>query len=58
MALGTVNITMTAIRDSLGESTLRLSELCLSTLINKWSKYKPVGGVFPQSIWGTYGLSL
>lgn len=58
MALGTTNITMTAVRDALGESTLKLSELCLSTLINKWSKKKPVRGTFPQSSAGTYGLNL
>lgn len=64
MALGTVNITLTAIRDALGispvlgDARLRLSELCLSEDINKWSKKKPVGGPFPQSTWGTYGLNL
>lgn len=58
MALGTSNITMTAIRNALTEGTLKLSELCLSTKINKWAKYKPVRGTFPYGDDGTYGLNL
>ncbi|OPZ43761.1 MAG: hypothetical protein BWY95_02172 [Bacteroidetes bacterium ADurb.BinA104] len=58
MALGTTKITMTAIRDALGESTLKLSELCMSALINKWSRNKPVRGTFPSASDGKFGLQL
>lgn len=37
------NITMTEIRDVLGESTHKLSELCQSPNINQWALFKPDG---------------
>jgi hypothetical protein len=43
MALGQ-SITDTDVRNALSESTYDLFTLCISTLINKWSKYKPVRG--------------
>lgn len=58
MTLGTSNITMTLIRDTLVEATLKLSELCLSSNINKWSRKKPVRGTFPSAGDGNYGIDL
>lgn len=44
MALGQTNITTTLIRNTLVEDNNKVSELCLSTLINMWSRYKPTRG--------------
>ena len=57
MALGTTNISMSAVRTLLGESSWTLSGLCTSANINKWSKYKPVRGTWPAGEWPyTYGV--
>ena len=42
MALGTTNITTTLVGTTIGSSSRDVGSLCSSTLINKWSKYKPV----------------
>ncbi|NCB96297.1 MAG: hypothetical protein EOM35_07585 [Negativicutes bacterium] len=42
MALSTTKITLKQIRDTLGETSLALTELCSSTKINEWSPYKPI----------------
>jgi hypothetical protein len=43
MALGTTDISVSLIKATLGESSNKISELCKSSKINKWSKFKPVG---------------
>ena len=58
MALGTTNIAMSAVRTLLGESAWTLSGLCTSDKINKWAKYKPVRGTYPQSSISTYGIDV
>lgn len=40
--LPTTNITTTLVGNTLGVSTRKVSELCTSALINKWSLYKPI----------------
>ena len=42
MALGTTNITTTLVGTTIGSASRDVGSLCSSTLINKWSKYKPV----------------
>jgi hypothetical protein len=42
MALGTTDISVSLIKATLGESSNKISELCKSSKINKWSKFKPV----------------
>ena len=42
MALGTTNISTTLVGNAIGVSSNDVGTLCSSTLINKWSKYKPV----------------
>ena len=42
MALGTTNITTTLVGNTLGVASKDVGTLCSSSLINKWSKYKPV----------------
>lgn len=58
MALETTNISMSLIRNTLSEVTNKLSLLCLSVLINMWSRNKPVRGSWPAASDGKYGLSL
>lgn len=63
MALGTTNISTTLIRNTLGESNNNVFSLCTSSLINKWSKYKPirdagVGSNRPAGSNSKYGLNL
>lgn len=45
MALGTTNITTTLVSQTIGVASRDVGTLCSSSLINKWSKYKPV--VYP-----------
>ena len=42
MALPTTKITVKQVRDTLGETTLKVTELCTSPKINEWSPYKPI----------------
>ena len=42
MALGTTNITTSLVGTTIGSASRDVGSLCSSTLINKWSKYKPV----------------
>lgn len=42
MALPNSNITTTMVGNELGLSTRNVGNLCSSTVINKWSKWKPV----------------
>ena len=42
MALGTTNISTTIVRNALLESNNSVFSLCTSSLINKWSRYKPI----------------
>lgn len=46
MALGTTNITTTLVGTTIGSASRDVGSLCSSTLINKWSKYKPV--IYPN----------
>lgn len=63
MALGTTNIALSAVRTLLGYVTdWSLFNIGTSTLINKWSKYKPirdagVGTNWPAGTNSKYGLS-
>jgi hypothetical protein len=43
-ALGTTDITTTLIKNTLGEDINQVSELCISTLVNMWSRFKPTRG--------------
>lgn len=46
MALGTTNISMTTVRSTLGYTAdWSLFNVCISTLINMWSRFKPTRGV-------------
>lgn len=58
MALGQTNISTTTVESALGASTHVVSSLCTHANINKWSKYKPVNGAWPQGSDGLYGLNL
>ena len=42
MALGTTNISTTLVGQTIGVASRDVGTLCSSSLINKWSKYKPV----------------
>ena len=60
MALGTTNITTTLVGQTIGVASRDVGTLCSSSLINKWSKYKPV--VYPvisttgiANWWKSYG---
>ena len=67
MALGTTNITTTLVGNTLGIASKDVGTLCSSSLINKWSKNKPV--VYPaiatagitnrwKAVGGNCGLSI
>lgn len=60
MALGTSDITTTLVKDTLGASGPPnvLSTLCTHANINKFSKYKPVQGTWPQDASSYYGLNM
>ena len=60
MALGISDITTTLVKDTLGASGLPnvLSTLCTHANINKFSKYKPVRGTWPQDASSHYGLNM
>ena len=50
MALPTTKITVKQVRDTLGETTLKVTELCTSPKINEWSPYKPIRAtIVPRS---------
>ena len=50
MALPTTKITVKQVRDTLGETTLKVTELCTSPKINEWSPYKPIKAtIVPRS---------
>lgn len=40
--VGTTNISTSAVKNELGESTYNVGKLCTSSKINMWAKYKPV----------------
>lgn len=44
------------VKNMLSISSNSLSVLCTSTAVNKWSKYKPVPGIWPQSSTGKYSI--
>lgn len=53
MALGSTNVTITQVKNILGESSNVLSTLCKSSKINMWSKWKPInytGGSLTNTI--------
>ena len=67
MALGTTNITTTLVGQTIGVESRDVGTLCSSSLINKWSKYKPV--IYPvisttgitnwwKAVGGNCGLSI
>jgi len=67
MALGTTNITTTLVGNTIGVASRDVGTLCSSSLINKWSKYKPV--IYPaittdgitnwwKAVDGSCGLSI
>lgn len=59
--LPTTNLTVSDVRDTLGESTNDIGRLCKSAKINKWSKRKPVEGDWPHGGAGwfdVYGYSI
>ena len=65
MALGTTSITTTLVGNTLGLVSRDVGTLCSSSLINKWSKYKPV--IYPtisttgnwwKAVDGNCGLSI
>jgi len=63
VALGTSNISLGSVKSEIGESTYSLFDIGTSTLINKWSKYKPIrdagaGTNWPTGINNLYGLDL
>jgi len=58
MALGQTNISTSVIRSALSEDNNNVFRLCTSSKINKWSRFKPVRGTWPQSSNGKYGLDL
>lgn len=63
MALGTTNISLNAVNTAIGKSpevdgSIHLFNVGTSNLINKWSRYKPVRGTFPESSNSKYGLNL
>ena len=45
-------------KNTLGIVSGDIGTLCISSLINKWSKNKPVRGVFPASANNKYGLDI
>lgn len=50
MALPTTKITVKQVKDTLGETTLKVTELCVSPKINEWSPYKPIKAeIVPRS---------
>jgi hypothetical protein len=58
MALGTTNITTTTVKTLFGVASSVWSVLCTLASVNKWSRYKPVRGVWPQDDSGYYGFNL
>lgn len=54
--LDTTNIGTSLVGTTLGIATREVDELCTDSSINKWSKYKPVVGIYPQGGDGKYGL--
>jgi hypothetical protein len=45
------------VKSSLGELANKLSEISVSVKINKWSKFKPVRGIWPVSLNGKYAIN-
>lgn len=65
MALGTTNITTSLVGTTIGSASRDVGTLCSASLINKWSKYKPV--IYPsitttgnwwKAVDGNCGLSI
>jgi hypothetical protein len=52
------HINSAIVRNVLGVSTNAWSLLIINSLINRWSKYKPVCGPWPEGTTGKYGLNL
>lgn len=52
-ALGTTNITTTLVRNTLGENNNDVGRLCLSSKINRFSRFKPISDNYTQ-----YGISI
>lgn len=57
MAIGTTNINLVTVANILGSNTYELSQVCSHANINKWSKYKPMIGKWPEGNDGSYGLN-
>ena len=51
MSLGSTNITVSLVKNTLGDSAIDVGSLCLSPLVNRFSKYKPIdfNSFFPLS---------
>ena len=58
MALGTTDISVTLVKNTLAANTTAVSGLCTFPTINNWSRYKPVTGTWPQAVDGKFGLVL
>lgn len=58
MALPNSNISVTLVKTELGSIDNNVSGLCMASKINKWSKFKPVRGTYPQASDGKYGYDL
>jgi len=56
--LSETNITTTLVGNTIGNGSRNVGVLCTAPEINKWSKYKPVAGAYPQAGDGKYGLVL
>ena len=56
MALGQTDINTTLVGNLLGTASRLLSTLCTYVSINKWSRYKPVAGTYPEGT--NYGLNI
>jgi len=58
MALGNTGISTAVIKNAIGESSNVLRVLCRSDRVNRYSKHKPVSGVWPKSSNNQYALSV
>jgi len=58
MALRTTNISALFVGETFDSRTTQIGASCVVPNINKWSKFKPVRGIWPASVNGKYGLDL
>lgn len=59
MILPDDNISINSVRALLGEASTSVYDVCRSTQINRWSKFKPVNGTFPHGDKNMfYGLAI